>query len=133
MFNLYACDWSVVRPVYSLKSLLTFNNPLNPEWDVLLKERRQFIELASELKLNKLMLKCEEAYLMVIDSANCLETMIIFDKYGSGSIAKRNVIIFIHDNFQRVSSSFQWTEFLRNHPKLVKMIKSPSYANTLII
>ena len=112
---------------------LTFNNPLNPEWDVLLKERRQFIELASELKLNKLMLKCEEAYLMVIDSANCLETMIIFDKYGSGSIAKRNVIIFIHDNFQRVSSSFQWTEFLRNHPKLVKMIKSPSYANTLII
>jgi len=104
-----------------------------PEWDVLLKERRQFIELASELKLNKLMLKCEEAYLMVIDSANCLETMIIFDKYGSGSIAKRNVIIFIHDNFQRVSSSFQWTEFLRNHPKLVKMIKSPSYANTLII
>jgi len=104
-----------------------------PEWDILVKERRQFIELASELKLNKLMLKCEEAYLRSIDSNNCLETLIIFDKYGAGSIAFRNVILFIHENFKRISTSFQWTEFVSKHQKLAKMIKSPSYTNTLII
>jgi len=79
------------------------------------------------------MLKCEEAYLRSIDSNNCLETLIIFDKYGAGSIAFRNVILFIHENFKRISTSFQWTEFVSKHQKLAKMIKAPSYTNTLII
>ena len=106
-----------------------------PQQDVIRKEKRNLLKIAVEHGLQKLMVKCEEAYLEDLKVRNCLETLLVLDNFLPKSMTKKKVLAFIRRNMKEVSKDRHWEEFEENCSSLVKSIQSLQIrdTNTMII
>ena len=86
--------------------------------------------MAVEHGLQKLMFKCEEAYLEELKVGNCLETLLVLDKFVPKSMTKQKVLAFIRKNLTEVSRDKHWEEFVQNCSSLVRSIQSLHIGDT---
>ena len=102
---------------------------------MIMKEKRNLLKIAVDHGLQKLMFKCEEAYLSELKVSNCLQILLVLDNFVPKSMTKQKVLAFIRKNLDEVSRDQHWEEFVENCSSLVRSIQSRTLrdTNTLII
>ena len=91
---------------------------------MIMKEKRNLLKIAVDHGLQKLMFKCEEAYLSELKVSNCLQILLVLDNFVPKSMTKQKVLAFIKKNFEEVSRDRHWEEFVENCSSLVRCIQS---------
>ena len=91
---------------------------------MIMKEKRNLLKIAVDHGLQKLMFKCEEAYLSELKVSNCLQILLVLDNFVPKSMTTQKVLAFIKKNFEEVSRDRHWEEFVENCSSLVRSIQS---------